>query len=115
MTREELTKLAERKSGRVLIGVLGQPMRNGSREVWLRWEARLLPKRVCEGGGWYSAHPTRKVWQLWTGLEHKRHAPHFEKVADFHASDDLEAQLAERVERVTRQYGFHRARAEVLP
>lgn len=116
MTRrsEELRGLAERKTGRVLIGTLGQPMRNGSCEVWLQWEARLLPARICEGGGWYSASTSRKAWQLWTGLEHKGHAPHFDKVADFRASETvegLEAQLAERVERFARQYGFRRALA----
>lgn len=96
----------ECKSGRVLLGTLGQPLRNGSCEVWLAWEARIVPERVCEGNGWYSPHPTRKVWHVWSGLEHKRSQPRFPDIGEAHDTADLDARLQEIIERAARSYGF---------
>jgi hypothetical protein len=99
---------ASRQTGRIILGRLGTPLRNGSHEVVLRWEARLLPARECEGGGWYSAHPTKRVWQVWYAPEHKSAQPRFDKVASFHATDDLDAQLSEIAAREMQRYGFTR-------
>ena len=110
MTRAELTQLAERvMGGRIWIGNAKQPLRNGSTEIWMQWEARLLPARVCEGGGWYSASRTDKAWSLRTRMEHKNQGLYFDKVADPQAPETVEA-LFERLAEVTaftaKKYGF---------
>lgn len=103
------------RSGRIVLGMLDAPMRNGLREVVLVWEARLLPKRVCEGGGWYSAHPTKRAWQVWYDFEHKAAKPRFDTIASFHATSDLQSQLDAITVQEMRRYGFKDATEKIEP
>lgn len=94
-------------AGTIVLGELPEPMRDGNREVALCWEAKLLPARVCEGGGWYSAHPTEQRWEVRSWMRHKG-APggDWPSVAGAGASGDLEAELARIEASARKRYGF---------
>jgi hypothetical protein len=70
------------------IGVVAHPLRNGSHFLELHWEAIRLPAKVCEGGGWYSAHPTERRWSFRSWMAHKsRPGWAWPKISDRYESD----------------------------
>ena len=102
---------ALRAEGRVVLGEAKQPLRNGSCQHVLCWEAALVPAKVCEGGGYYSLHPTERHWAIRWWLEHKGR-PGWQwppKSADSYAGavqEPLEARVNKIVEDERRKRGF---------
>jgi hypothetical protein len=92
--------------GSIAIGTMPSPMRNGSRDLILKWQAVRRPVRVCEGGGWYSAHPTETAWCFRSWMEHKL-APGWAwpKMAE-EGDGDLEALVERAFYSALIRYGF---------
>ena len=97
---DKTAERVERANGRVVLGEAKQPLRNGSMQYVLCWEAALIPAKECEGGGWYSSHPTERHWAIRYWLEHKGQ-PGLQwppKVADsYSGSLDAQRPLADRI------------------
>lgn len=98
-------------AGEIVIGQMSSPLRNGSRTLVMKWEATRRPVKVCEGGGWYSAHPTATAWVFRSWLAHKS-TPSWAwpKVAD-----ERDVNLNDLIERAfdnaLLRYGFTTAQA----
>lgn len=103
---------AEVQSGSIYIGEAKQAMRNGSRSFILKWEAVERPMRVCEGGGWYSGHPTKKAWVFRSWMEHKS-APgwNWPEVADSYKENDLAVLVERAFDDALVKHGFTTAQA----
>lgn len=94
------------RRGEVVLGRLGSPLRDGSYDVIMCWDAVLRPVRECEGGGWYSYSRTHNAWTLRIWLKHKRAPGYaFPKGAD-ECDADLEATVERYAARMAQPYRF---------
>lgn len=102
---------ADRCSGTVFVGIMPQLLRDGSNQLIMCWEAERRPVKVCEGGGWYSAHPTKMAWVFRSWMKHRqRPGWTFDKVAD-EDNTDLQKLIVRDLDRALIRHGFTSAQA----